>query len=738
MKRFCTSTALLAAALLPPIANPVGAVDMEALDRILSRTILDEDTVSTPTRDLIRSGIKPPVEMSNAKDWKRYAEYLREKLLKENVLRGEAAQWAAAECRVEWLDEIGTDGGYRIRKLRYEAIPGMWIPALLYQPDEIEGKIPVVMNVNGHDAKGNAADYKQIRCINQAKRGMAALSVEWFGMGQLRTPGFDHYKLNQIDLTGTSGIAPFYLSLKRGIDLLLSLEYADPERVAVAGLSGGGWQTIFIAALDERVTLANPVAGYSSFHTRLDHPSDLGDSEQTPSDFALLADYTHLTALVAPRPILLTYNDKDVCCFDSDHALAPLLDYAAPVYDLFEKGANLRHHINTDPGTHNFERDNREALYRMLGDHFFAEDGDYTAEEIDCAAEVRTAEELTVELPSPNADFHSVALELAAALPEADPPPSDPTLFPQWEKNRRRELGELLTGRLSPITDIRLLDKVRDGDLNAAILEVISIGGFRYPIIEIWKTGYPLGRKKVVLITNGARKNSTTEIARRLDAGQRVLVIEPYFTGETAFRVRPHLTSLLLSSIGVRLLGTQARTVAAVAHWQKARSVREVTLAGDGPLSSLIALTAPVMLPGCAERIEMTGAYGSLAEVIENDITVEREPAWFVFGLLARLDIGEIARLVAPAEIVLHDPTERAREGLGPVVPWYESRGGRIHFGAPETEIPEPLPPDSKITGFEEFELSDRSTIKSRSAPPGPVLPPGAVGPPAAPVRPNP
>ena len=50
--------------------------------------------------------------------------------------------------------------------------------------------------------------------------------------------------------SGTSGLAPFYLSLKRGLDVLLSLENADPARVGVAGLSGGGWQTIIISALD--------------------------------------------------------------------------------------------------------------------------------------------------------------------------------------------------------------------------------------------------------------------------------------------------------------------------------------------------------------------------------------------------------------------------------------------------------------------------------------------------------
>ena len=257
---------------------------------------------------------------------------------------------------MEWLDTIPGGDGYHIKKLRYEALPGMWIPALLYEPDKLTGKVPVVMNVNGHDPVGKAAKYKQIRCINQAKRGMIALNVEWLGMGQLRTDGFVHERMNQIDLCGSSGLAPFYLSMKRGLDVLLAQEHADPERVAVTGLSGGGWQTIFISALDTRVTLTDPVAGYSSFNTRARHVKDLGDPEQTPTDLATLADYTHLTAMMAPRPTLLTFNAKDDCCFEAGYALPPLLHAAEPIFRLYGKETNLRYHVSHVPGTHAYDK----------------------------------------------------------------------------------------------------------------------------------------------------------------------------------------------------------------------------------------------------------------------------------------------------------------------------------------------------------------------------------------------
>src|SRR5262249_27641961 len=218
------------------------------------------------------------------------------------IFRGRAAEWRDAKTKIEWLDTIPGGPGYRIRKVRYEALPGMWIPALLYEPEKLSGKVPAHLAVNGHDGKGKAAPYKQIRCINLAKRGMPVLNLEWLGMGQLRTDGFSHGRMNQLDLCGTSGVAPFYLCIKRGLDILLSPEHVDPERVSVSGLSGGGWQTIFISALDTRVKLCNPVAGYSGFRTRVQHFKDLGDSEQTPNDLATTADYLQLTAMLAPRP----------------------------------------------------------------------------------------------------------------------------------------------------------------------------------------------------------------------------------------------------------------------------------------------------------------------------------------------------------------------------------------------------------------------------------------------------
>ena len=76
------------------------------------------------------------------------------------------------------------------RKLRYEIVPGFWSTAILYEPDNIMGQVPATLNVNEHDyVLGKAAEYKQKRCINFAKRGSLALSLEWLECGELGPPG---------------------------------------------------------------------------------------------------------------------------------------------------------------------------------------------------------------------------------------------------------------------------------------------------------------------------------------------------------------------------------------------------------------------------------------------------------------------------------------------------------------------------------------------------------------------
>jgi len=616
-------------------------------------------------------------EVKSVAEWEKIANRLRRDVLERIVYRGGATAWRDAETRVEWLDAIEGGPGYRIKKLRYEALPGLWIPALLYEPEKLSGRVPAVLNVNGHTALGKQYPPKQIRCINQAKRGMLALNLEWLGMGQLRTDGFMHYRMNQIDLCGTSGLAPFYLAMKRGLDILVSLENADPARVAVTGLSGGGWQTIIISSLDTRVKLTDPVAGYSSFRTRAYHTKDLGDSEQTPNDLATVCDYAHLTAMMAPRPTLLTYNLHDSCCFEGEYALQPLLDAARPIFRLYGREDALRSHVNDDPpGKHNYEVDNRQQLYRMLGDFFYPGDEPFDATEIPSDDEVKSKEELHVELPEKNEDFNTLALGLAEDLPREPALPGDKDAAEEWQGSRRAELSELVRAKPYEVHAIKFGEEEKSGV--AATYWKLQMGAaWTVPAVELAK-GDP--QKTAILVADEGRKGAAADAARLLEAGYRVLAVDPFYFGESKIRERDFLYALLVAAVGDRPLGLQASQVAAVARWSAAEHEGPATLVACGPRSSTFALVAAALEPKAVGAVELHKPLGSLKQVIEESWGVNQKPELFCFGLLEAFDVAHLAALVAPRPLVLVDADERAKAELGDLDAWCRMLGGRLEF----------------------------------------------------------
>lgn len=605
----------------------------------LKQPILEPDQPLAEVKAFCTARIAKMPALGTADEWRKYAEDLRQKTLDQVIFRGEAKTWRDAPLEVEWLDTIAGGPGYKIQKLRYAALPGLWIPALLYIPDNLgDAKVPACLNVNGHDPNGKAADYKQIRCINQAKRGMLALNVEWLGMGQLRSEGFVHYRANQLDLCGTSAVSVFYLAMQRGLDVLLTHANADPSRVAMAGLSGGGWQTIILSALDPRVTISNPVAGYSSFVTRAANFSDLGDTEQTPSDMAALIDYTHLTALRAPRPTLLTYNAKDDCCFMADHALQPLLDAAEPVYALLGAAKNLRWHINEDPGTHNFLLDNRQQHYRMLID-FFPRENDKDATEIASDGEVKSAEQLNVPLPKDNLDFHKLAMRLKEGLPRQHITDKTPRAdFADF----RAQLRDLVKFHDYKLTAEELSRTEKDG-LHVVRWRVKIGDDWTLPVVELWR-GEP--KEIVVIAPDKGRAESAALVEQQLGIGRHVFIVDPFYLGESKISQRDQLFALLVASVGERPLGLQASQLAAVGHWVHGRAGdSKVWFLTPHPKLSLAMTVAKACDPTSITLFNQADFLWSLHHVIEKDIAVDQDPEYFCFGLLEHFDVMDMTNL---------------------------------------------------------------------------------------------
>jgi hypothetical protein len=599
------------------LSFPVAAQTL-SLDAALAKPILAANQPLVEVQVYTASHVKSMPLVGSAQQWTQTKELLRQRVLNDVILRGEGRRWAEAKTSVQWLDVL-PGKGYRIKRLRYEVIPGLWIPALLYEPEKLTGKVPVILNTNGHEGTGVANDYIQIRCINEAKKGALALNFEWLGMGQLKSDGFNHTRSNQLDLVGTNGVVLHYLSQKRGLDILLAHPNADPSRVAVTGLSGGGWQTILISSLDPRVTIANPIAGYSSFVTRAQFPDqDLGDSEQTPVDLASIADYTTLTAMRAPRATMIGNNAFDNCCFRGDYANAPLIWAARPYYALYNAVDKLTAHINFDPG-HNYGQENREAFYRFVRDNFYrGDDQAFPVKEIPSAEDVRTPEQLRIDLPAGNLDFHKLALRLSEGLPRK----SGAAKLADVVKAHRYSVNPVggNAGTLADGTRVHHWRLRLDND-------------WTLPVVEM---GDAANSKVTILIGDQGRAALTAEASRLLNQeGRRVFAVDPFYFGESKLSKRDWLFALLISSVGDRPLGIQASQIAALARWIGS----PVTVESFGPRTSLIAEVAAALEPKAIAGTKTHGALTSLHDVLRSDMTVDKFPEFFTFGLLEAWDL---------------------------------------------------------------------------------------------------
>lgn len=604
--------------LLPLLAWLPVAPQSLSLEQVLAKPVLAANQPLVEVQVYTASHVKSMPLVSSAAQWTETKEALRQRVLNEVVLRGEGRRWAEAKTRVEWLDVLPGQG-YRIKRLRYEVIPGLWIPALLYEPEKFTGKVPVILNTNGHEGTGVANDYIQIRCINEAKKGALALNYEWLGMGQLKTDGFSHTRSNQLDLTGTNGVVLHYLSQKRGLDILLAQPNADPSRVAVTGLSGGGWQTILISSLDPRVTIATPVAGYSSFVTRAQFPDqDLGDAEQTPVDLAAVADYTTLTAMRAPKATMISANAYDNCCFRGDYATTPLIWAARPYYSLYNAVGKLTWHTNFDPG-HNYGQENREAFYRFVRDQFYGgNDAAFSEKEVPSANDVRTPEQLKIALPDRNLDFHKLAVKLAEGLPR---------------KTGAVKLADAVKARSYTVTATQAGPGQQVEGIPVRYWRLRLDNDWTLPAVEMGEAANP---NVTVLMGDRGRADLAAE-ARRLvrREGRRVIAVDPFYFGESKIARRDWLFALLISSVGDRPLGIQASQIAAVARW----AGKPVVVESFGTRTSLIAAVAAVLDPKSIASAKTHGALSSLHDVLRSDLAVDKFPEFFTFGLLEAWDL---------------------------------------------------------------------------------------------------
>ena len=263
---------------------------------------------------------------------------------------------------------------------------------------------------------------------------------------------------------------------------------------------------------------------------------------------------------------------------------------------------------------------------------------------------MKTAEQLNVELPKDNADFHKLALALCQDLPRNPDIPTSPQTAADWRQGRRKVLAELVRARRYDV-QAEELETVQHDDGTVTFLKLKLGTDWTVPAVELVR-GKP--EATAILVADGGRKNAVAEVEKLLAAGHRVLAVDPFYFGESKIASRDFLFALLVSAVGERPLGLQASQLAAIARWSQQRHPSEpVELHAIGPRSSLFALVAGVLEEGAIAELVLTGSFQSLQDVITQNKSANQAPELFCFGLLEEFDIPQLTALVAPRRVQL-------------------------------------------------------------------------------------
>ncbi len=251
-------------------------------------------------------------DINSLEDWEavreqRYNEYMESLGIGEELLKGERSPLNVKVTGVLQKD------GYRVEKLYYEALPSLYVPGNLYVPDDIEEPRPGVLYLCGHASTQKVAYQAYARKL--AELGFVCLIIETtHHQGEVLGEHHGCYRMGWWHWY-SRGYTPAGVEVwnaMRGLDLLSERKEVDADRLGVSGRSGGGIQSWFVAAADERVKVAVPEVGATTFHEQImpmiidDHCDCMVTSNTYGRDIHELAG-----ALIAPRSLHIQQGYRD-------------------------------------------------------------------------------------------------------------------------------------------------------------------------------------------------------------------------------------------------------------------------------------------------------------------------------------------------------------------------------------------------------------------------------------------
>jgi dienelactone hydrolase len=604
----------------------------------------------------LRGNDQPPETLDA---WQSQKQELRQKLLDS---------WGGfpkepCDLAPQKLGELKRDG-YRIEKIVFQTRLGVLMTANAYVPDGA-GRRPAVLCVHGHWKGAKQDPVPQSRCIGLARLGFFVLAVDAFGAGERgigKALGEYHG-----EMVGTT-LFPLGLPLSglqvyenmRAVDYLLTRPEVDGAKLGITGASGGGNQSMYAGAFDERFGCVVPVCSVGNYRSYLGAAACV--CEIVP-DVTTYTEEWALLAMVAPRALMVINATRDAFQFSVGEAQKSIAQ-AQHVFRLYGKAGQISHDL-FESG-HDYGKEMREAMYGWMTLHLKGEGKGNPIPEPPLTPE--DPETLRC-YPGESRPDSFVTLPKFAAN-EADRIIADhnrerPEHAEQWNNSAMRMkhvLAEHVLGGFPRRSDA----PSTSSENNLLLIET-------EPGIEVSVTmPTEKGGKRslaVVVDLDGSEHARGTELARSLaGAGWEVIVTDLRATGRYAVkgdqigRAPDHNSTEWGLLTGRPLLGQWAWDVRRILQVIRGKTdaARDITLFGIGP-AALVALCAATYDPSIG-RVVLVNPLVSFRSDVPY---VGQRMGIFAARILRDAgDIPHLAALLAPRKLVISGGLTGGSEAL--------------------------------------------------------------------------
>lgn len=195
---------------------------------------------------------------------------------------------------------------YRIEKLILESAPGVPVPCTVYVPTAGPARKPTLLVPHGHSGRDRPVYQNAYQRL--AKAGFIVLAKDGWGKQERRATGHGA-EGGQLFLTGASLLSLELWDNVRCVDYLVSRPDVDGERLGMAGVSGGGTQTLYTMAIEPRLRAGSPTCAVTTYR------ADLADTTmcvcELNADLLTIGDHGLFLSLAYPRPVLVVNGVRD-------------------------------------------------------------------------------------------------------------------------------------------------------------------------------------------------------------------------------------------------------------------------------------------------------------------------------------------------------------------------------------------------------------------------------------------